>query len=229
MARQPRCAAAGQLHLLDLRWCADVAARMGDAEFAAQRQLLATALARHRVALHAYALTRSRTLLLVTPESADGPSRLVQDLGRRLAADMRRRHGHSGPLLSGRFRSAIVQAETHLLDAIQYVEQLPSREGESDARWPWSSAAAHSDGTHDELVTDHSIYWSTGNTPFERQAHHRARLSERLAPDAVRRFEAALAGGWPVGDDRFLHALAQQLQRRLVPRTPGRPVKQRVF
>lgn len=222
MARLPRCAAAGLLHLVELRWCAEAAARMADEEFALQRQWLAAGLAAHRVSLHAYAISASRTLLLLTPESAQGPARLVQDIGRRLAVQMRRRHGHQGPLMAGRFRSVIVQPQTHLLDAMQYVEQLPLREGVGDA---WSSADMHRGGAHDELVTDHSVYWSTGNTPFERESLHRARLAEGLAPALVRQFDTALAGGWPIGDAQFLDELAQQLQRRVVPRAPGRPAK----
>ncbi|MFT3666572.1 transposase [Piscinibacter sp.] len=225
MARQPRCAAAGLLHLLDLRWCADVSALFGEPELDLLRALLATALPRHQVALHAYALGRSRALLLLTPQTAQGPARLVQDLGRRLAAEMRKRHGRAGPLLAGRFRSAILQAGPHLLDAMQYVEQLPAREGESAASWRWASTAMHCGGARDERVTDHPEYWRTGNTPFEREARHRARLAEPLGAGVVQRLEAALAGGWPLGDEAFLQGLAQQLHRPLARRAPGRPRK----
>ena len=155
MARQPRCAAAGQLHLLDLRWCAAVASHLGAEELGLQRHLLAAALVRHGVILHAYALARTRTLLLLTPRDAEGPARLVQYLCRRLAASMRRVHAHTGPLLAGRFRSAIVQAEAHLLDAMLFVEQLPAREGEALGEWAWTSAVMHCGGARDELVTDH--------------------------------------------------------------------------
>ena len=225
MARQPRCAAAGQLHLLDLRWCAAVASHLGAEELGLQRHLLAAALVRHGVILHAYALARTRTLLLLTPRAAEGPARLVQDLCRRLAASMRRVHAHTGPLLAGRFRSAIVQAEAHLLDAMLFVEQLPAREGEALGDWAWTSAVMHCGGARDELVTDHPLYWQTGNTPFEREHRHRAKLMEPLDQRSLQRFESALAGGWPLGDAVFLDALAQQLHRRLAPRAAGRPRK----
>lgn len=127
--------------------------------------------------------------------------------------------------MSGRFRSAILQPESCLLDAMLYVELLPTREGASDAGVGMSSAEMHRGGMHDALVSDHSVYWSTGNTPFEREALHRARMSDGLRADVVRRFEGALAGGWPVGDEGFLAGLAQQLQRRVVRRAPGRPTK----
>ncbi len=225
MARQPRCAAAGLLHLLDLRWCAGVSAQLGERELDLLRGLLAAALPRHQVALHAYALGRSRALLLLTPRSTQAPAHLVQDLCRRFAVEMRSLHGHAGPLLAGRFRSTIVQAEPHLLEALQYTEQLPAREGEDVLAWRWSSAAMHCGSARDELVTDHPEYWRTGNTPFEREARHRARLVEPLGEGVAKRLESALAGGWPLGDAAFLNELAQQLQRRLAPRAPGRPRK----
>lgn len=225
MARQPRCAAAGLLHLLELRWCASIVACAGTPELDLQRQLLGEAAPRHGVALHAYAFGRTRALLLLTPAAADGPSRLVQDLCRRLAVQMRQLHGHAGPLLAGRFRSVILQPEPHLLDAIRYVEQLPAREGEAAAGWRWSSAAMHCGGARDDLIADHTVYWRSGNTPFEREALHRVRLAEPLADDARLRLEAALAGGWPLGDEDFLQGLARQLHRRLAPRAAGRPRK----
>lgn len=229
MARQPRCAAAGSLQLLDLRWCADIAARMDDADRDLQRELLAAATVRHGVALHAYGLGRSRALLLLTPDTAEGPAHLVQDLGRRMAGEMRRRHGHAGPLLAGRFRSAILQPERHLLEAMRFVEQLPWRDADADgdaAAWRWSSAAVHRGSARDELVIDHPAYWRSGNTPFEREARHRERLAEPLSVQAVHALEAALSGGWPLGDAEFLEGLARQLRRRVTPRSPGRPRKQ---
>ncbi|MGE3176538.1 MAG: hypothetical protein AB7O32_03635 [Vicinamibacterales bacterium] len=226
MARQPRCAAAGLLHLLELRWCTDVAGRMSGMELTVQRQLLADSLLRHRAALHAYAMVPARTLLLLTPESAQGPARLVQDMGRRFAVEMRHRHGHQGPVMAGRFRSVILQPESCLLEAMRYVEQLPNREFAGDGSVTCSSAEMHRGGAHDSLVSDHSVYWHTGNTPFEREALHRLRLAEPLPDGVVRRFEGALAGGWPMGEEAFLARLAQQLQRRLTPRPAGRPRKQ---
>lgn len=227
MARQPRCAAAGLLHLVELRWCSDVAGRITDAELSLQRQWLADALVRHRVALHAYALTPARMLLLLTPESPRGLAGLAQDIGRRLAVEMRRRHGHQGPVMSGRFRSAVLQPESCLLAAMQFVEQLPLRESAGHGTVNCSSAEMHRGGAHDGMVSDHSVYWATGNTPFEREALHRLRLAEPLPDTAIRRFDGALAGGWPLGDELFLAVLAQQLQRRVLPRAPGRPPKQR--
>lgn len=223
MARLPRCSAAGFTHLVELRWSGDLISRMDAAMRAVLHRLLADALPRHGADLHAYALGRSRAVLLLTPKSDGSLARLVQDVSRRLAVHVRRAGGPAGPLLAGRFRSAILQPEVHLLDAMQFVEQLALREGHAAIASEWTSARAHCDGAADPMVTDHAGYWLTGNTPFEREARYRQRLAEPLAPQTQRRFERALNGGWPVGDEAFLQTLSPRLARPVVPRRPGRP------
>jgi putative transposase len=109
---------------------------------------------------------------------------------------------------------------------MRFVEQMPMRVAGSDpATWRWSSAPGHTGAARDPLITDHPVFWATGNTPFEREAHHRERLAEPLDETTLARFDGALAGGWPIGDSTFLAAVAQKTARRLVPRTPGRPRK----
>ena len=197
--------------------------RMDATLLAVLHRLLADALPRHGAELHAYALGRSRAVLLLTPRTDEALGRLVQDVSRRLAVHVRRTGGPTGPLLAGRFRSAILQPEPHLLDAMQFVEQLALREGQAAIASEWTSAGAHCGGAADPLLTDHAGYWSTGNTPFEREARHRQRLAEPLAPQVQRRFESALNGGWPIGEDAFLQTLGARLARPVVPRRPGRP------
>lgn len=226
MARQPRCAVAGVPHLLALRLLPDVAGRMTDADRDLQLRLLGLGVEAGQIALHAYCLGPDRSLLLLTPQEAAAPGRLVQDLGRRLAVDFNRRHGRSGPLFSGRFRSTVLEPSAHLVDAMLYVEQLPLRQGDANpAAWRWSSAAGHTGSARDPLVTDHPAYWATGNTPFDREARYRGRLAEPLECAALLRFDGALSGGWPIGDAAFLAGIAQQIARRVVPRAPGRPRK----
>lgn len=226
MARQPRCAVAGVPHLIALRLLPEVAARMTEADRDLQLRLLAIGVESGQVALHAYCIGFDRSLLLLTPKEAPAAARLVQDLGRRLAVDFNRRHRRAGPLFSGRFRSTVLEPQAHLIDAMRYVEQLPVRHGEADAAsWRWSSAPAHAGISRDPLLNDHPVYWQSANTPFEREALHRSRLAEPVDEAVIRRFEGGLSGGWPVGDAAFLDAMAQQVDRRLVPRPPGRPRK----
>ena len=70
-----------------------------------------------------------------------------------------------------------------------FVEQLPAREGEALGEWAWTSAVMHCGGARDDLITDHPLYWQTGNTPFEREQRHRAKLTEPIDQRSIQRFE----------------------------------------
>lgn len=180
----------------------------------------------HRVALHGWLLLNDRITLLATPPDARSLSRLVQALGRRMAAAMR--HGR---VFSGRYRSALIEPGQWVLPATIWLESLPVRLHYVDRaeHWPWSSAGAHTglDSRHDALLTDHADYWQDGNTPFARQARYRERLGHGLSAGQNRRIEQALFGQWVLGEANFLARLESQTTRRIAPAPRGRPRKLR--
>ena len=73
-----------------------------------------------RVAVHAYALGEDRVHLLLTPQTAEAISRMMQALGRRYVAAFNRRHGRSGTLWTGRFASHLVD-EASVLGRVVFV------------------------------------------------------------------------------------------------------------
>jgi putative transposase len=153
----------------------------------------------------------------------------MQGLGRRYGAAFNRRHGRSGSLWAGRFRTAVVQPGAALLDAMLFIDQHAVRSGQvltaSDHRW--SSARHHLGLLRDPLITECSAWWALGNTPFEREAAFRQRLAEGLPAARVAALADAGRKGWAVGDAAFLASLAQQLARPVQPRPRGRPPKRR--
>jgi putative transposase len=160
VARLPRLAMAGELHLLLLRGHNGQPVFADDADRAAFCELLRDAAVRHGVAIHAYALLPSEVHLLLTPAQAESPGRMVQSLGRRYVAAVNRRHGRRGTLWDGRFRSSLVDARTLLMAATAFVETRPVAEGLATdaADWAWSSAAHHVGRRRDALVQDHQGY-----------------------------------------------------------------------
>src|SRR5690606_12548429 len=124
----------------------------------------------HRIALHAWLLLNDRITLLATPGEAQSIARLVQSLGRRIAASMR--HGR---VFAGRYRSALIEPGQWVLPAMVWLESLPVQLHYVDKaeRWPWSSAGAHTglmtavvtpppsgqalgfNAAHQSLLTDH--------------------------------------------------------------------------
>jgi len=77
----------------------------------------------------------------------------------------------------------------------------------------------------DPLVNDHNIFWSLGNTPFDRHAAYRLLVLQPLPESRRRHFDDAVRKGWAMGSEAFMAQLAAVSGRRLQPLAPGRPRK----
>jgi putative transposase len=219
MARLPRLALPEHVHWIIQRGISGRAVFTDDEDRRSFLAALREAAAMEQVSVHAYALADSEVHLLVRPTSPPGLSRMMQALGRRYVSAHHRRHGGSGTLWDGRFRCAVVEPGATLLEVLRLIDGLAPASGHS--------ALAHrSGGTSDPLVVDPPEYWSTGNTPFERQMHWRAAGAEGLAPSRTAALVAAARGGWVVGSPAFSAAVAEASGRPAAPRPRGRPAKQ---
>ena len=135
-------------------------------------EVLRDAAREHGLAIHAYVLLDTRLYLLATPRKPDALSLSMQALGRRYVASFNRRHHRQGGLWAGRYRSTIVDPARYLFQCMMFIELHPELDGTClHARdYAWSSAFHHLGRRSDPLITDHVLFWSLGNTPFERQA-----------------------------------------------------------
>ena len=89
---------------------------------------------------HAYCLmTNHYHLLLETPDA--NLSRAMRYLNRVYTQRFNRRHGCVGHVLQGRFKSILVEKESHLLELARYVVLNPVRAKmvRSVQHWPWNS------------------------------------------------------------------------------------------
>jgi putative transposase len=225
MARLPRLSLAGQVHLVLLHSRAGLPMFVDDADRQRYRLALLDSSREHAVAVHAYALLDDQVLLLASAPAPASLGRFMQAVARRYVRPFNRRHGRSGALWEGRYRSAVIDPASFLLVCMRLIEQAPVRAGgvlrASD--WAWSSAAHHAGLRSDAVVTEHAAYWQLGNTPFERQAKYVRESTVMLADDAVRELYAAARHGWPVGPAAFLRALAETTARPVERRPRGRP------
>lgn len=220
MARLARLCIPGHPHLVLLRGHNGQPVFADEADRGSFLSLLAEVAKAHDVAVHAYGLSAGEVQMLATPSRADGLSRLMQSLGRRYGLGFNRRHGRTGSLWDGRFRAVPIEAEQHLLAAMRYIETaLPPRDS--------SSAAHHLGQFTDPLVSDHSLYWALGNTPFDREMKYRAWFEQGTSSAEAERFQRALAQGWPLGSAAFVAGLSASTDRRLAARPRGRPPKSR--
>lgn len=215
MARQARLALAGLMHYVQLRGHNGMVV-MTDAE---DRALFLRALAESMAGcvLHGFGLAETETHLLLRPQEAAALSRDMQALGRRFVAAYNRRHGRSGTPWDGRFRAAVVEPGEMSLAAVRRVDRLaPGIEGAT-------SAAARLQSGLQTRVVDPPELWALGNTPFERESAYRDLLAQTLPAALERRFDDGLRAGRVIGSDAFVHQLAEQTRRQLVPGRRGRP------
>lgn len=225
MARLPRLYAPGVTQLVQVRFAHRLAAA-DDPTPATTLNLLQSWLVaeiqNNAFALHAWALLPDRLLMLGTPSHAAEISRIVQSLGRRMAARMT--HGRA---FDGRFRSALVDS-AWMTACMVWTDTQPVVHGLVDeaTRWPWSSAQPHV-GLRDAatVLTDPASYWEMGNTPFARQAQYQNALHKGLSASEHNQIERAVFGQWAVGGDEFKRWLAARSTRRPVPAPRGRPRK----
>lgn len=230
MARLKRLAVAGHVHHVVQRTAAGATAFVVDEDRAAFLEALARSAIEHRVAVHAFVLLEREFQLLATPQEAAALGQLMQSLARRYVGPFNRRHGRSGTLWQGRFRTAPVEVAVHVLLCMRYIEQAPMRAGWAApaADYPWSSAAHHVGVASIGLVANvppQSSWWLLGNTPFEREAAYRRLLEEPLSPAEVALIEQTTVKGWPLGAPAFLAGLPVEGPRSLVPKPRGRPRK----
>lgn len=227
MARLPRLVLPGQAHHLILRGNNRQAVVMDDADRRQFLDLLRDCARSHRLAIHAYVLMDNHLHLLATPEDELGLGKCVQSLGRRYVAWFNHKHGRTGTLWEGRYRATVIDSERYFLACMRYIELNPVRAGMCAAAedYPWSSCASHLGRRSDPLLSEHLLYWTLGNTPFEREAAYRALLEEGCAESERQRFTDATLKAWPLGSEAFLRSVAEQTQRRLEPLPRGRPRK----
>ncbi|HWI12301.1 MAG TPA: transposase, partial [Burkholderiaceae bacterium] len=76
------------------------------------------------VAIHGYGLLGHELRLLATPRDLAGLARMMQSVGRRFVRSFNQRHGRTGTPWEGRFRSTAIEAETHFLACLRFVEGL---------------------------------------------------------------------------------------------------------
>lgn len=231
MARLPRLVLPGLPHHLIQRGNNRQPIVLDDEDRRQFLALLREAALTYKVALHAYVLMDNHVHLLATPTDAQGLSRMMQSLGRRYVGWFNQRHDRSGTLWEGRFRAAPIEGERYLLACMRYIELNPLRAGlqldDGPGAYAWSSCAHHLGRRSDPLVTEHPMFWTLGNTPFEREAAYRELLEQGLGEAETLALTDSALKGWPLGSASFLHGLAVQVDRPLVPRKRGRPRKPR--
>lgn len=178
---------------------------------------------RYAIDLHAYALLPNHIHLLMTPRRKGVLSRAMQTLGRKYVRYVNQRHGRTGTLWEGRFRSTVVDNGEYLLTCQRYIELNPVRMGlvRLPASYPYSSFRHYVLGEPDDLLTPHAAYAALAGTAEGRRAAYRALFEEPLDAKIVKELRRGTNHGWAVGRNTFKREVEIAAQRRAEPKPRG--------
>lgn len=223
--RRPRLELPGvPLHLTH-RGVNRAATFLDDEDCAAYLQALALASSEHEVAVHAYVLMSTHVHLLVGAPRARAVSRMMQAVGRRYVLGFNARHGRTGTLWEGRFKSCLVDSDDYLLACLRYIELNPVRA--AMVAWPWehrwSSVHVHLGLRSSSRVSLHPAYPTLGGDHDSRVAAYRTLLLEPLTDDLLSSIRDHIRQERALGSPRFQAMVEKTLNRPAKVHLAGRP------
>ena len=225
MARLPRLSVPGYPHHVIQRGNNRQPIFLDEADRQQMLQLLESLARQFEVAIHAYVLMDNHFHLLLTPQTDEGLSGMMQAVGRRYVRYFNDRHSRSGTLWDGRYKSTLIETESYLLACMVYIDLNPVRAGlAGQARdYAWSSHAHYAGLRPDRLVNPHPLYWALGNTPFAREAAYARLVHEGVSASQQRALTESVLKGWALGGPDFMTQLQKKTDRRLSKAAAGRP------
>ncbi len=170
---------------------------------------------RCNVDVWAYCLMPNHVHLIAVPNSEEGLRRAVGEAHRRYTRRVNFREGWRGHLWQGRF-SSFPMDEKYLLAATRYVECNSVRAGlcGRPQEYIWSSAAAHSSGRNDALVSVSPLLGMVGDWNDFLSGADEIEITKD-----IRKHEST---GRPLGRDDFIKRIEEDLNRVLICMRPGR-------
>ena len=225
MARLPRLTLAGYPHHIILRGNNRQSIFMDSADFQRMLSLLQANAQEQQVQIHAYVLMSNHLHLLLTPLQNDSLPKMMQAVGRSYVLYFNKRHGRSGTLWEGRYRSALIQTERYFLACMAYIDLNPVRAGmvAQAADYLWSSHGHYIGRQNEAWLSPHPLYWEMGNTPFAREAAYAAMVQSGINQKQQQALTSSALSGWALGEDVFVEGLQKQTPRRVNAAKAGRP------
>lgn len=190
-----------------------------DADYEAFEQILIAGQEQNPIRILSYCLLPDRWHFVVWP-AKDGQ---LADFCRMVARNhaLCWRAGRKTPtdgLYHGRFKNFIIQRDTHVLNACQYVERLALSEGlvKKAEQWRWSSLGARLKG--EAGLKDILSPW-----PVQRPGNWTDRLNRPIDEKEFEHFETCLKRNRPFGDEKWLAQTVAKLHLESTIRPQGRP------
>jgi putative transposase len=142
---------------------------------------------RERCPIHAYVLMNNHLHLLVTPSNTYAVARLMQSVELRYARYFNRRHGRTGTLFEGRYRSSVIRTERYFFACQRYIELNPvhAQIVSEPSSYIWSSFHCNAMGAIDTLVKPHPLYLALGRNDGARRTAYLGLFERDLDSDEI--------------------------------------------
>jgi len=223
MARLPRYVIPGQPQHVIQRGNNREPIFFSDEDYQFYKEKLLDCSKKHDCDIHAYVMMTNHVHLLVTPQTEDGISKLMQSLGRYYVQYINYCYDRTGTLWEGRYKATLIDSNAYMLTCMRYIELNPVRAGmvKQPGEYPWSSYAYNGQGRSDELITPHTLYKKQGATEVERRKAYRSLFRSSLNDVTLNEIREATNKAWVLGNDRFKRKIEKQLARRVTPKARG--------
>jgi putative transposase len=185
-------------------------------DYKAFLELIKVAKARYDIKIFAYCLMPTHFHMLILPVCAGKVSKWMQWL---MTSHVRRYHQHygsSGHIWQGRFKSFIIQEDTHLLTVLRYIEANPVRAGlvNSAKEWIWSS--------HREVIGERPRLF-VDKVPIELPQNWNRYVDEPLTEKELERLRQSVNRQSPYGIPEWQLQVSEKLGLASTIRPRGRP------
>lgn len=187
-----------------------------DKDYEAFVNLMKEAKIRYAVKIFAYCLMPNHFHIVVMPHQSEDLSKWMQWL---LTSHVRRFHKHygtSGHIWQGRYKSFLIQKDSHLLTVLKYVESNPLRAGlvNSANNWLWSS---HRESIHKggHLLID--------EVPVELPKEWSKFVNESIAEKELEKLRQSVSRQSPYGDSLWQVDVSKTFGLESTIRPKGRP------
>ncbi len=174
--------------------------------------------------LYHWVLMNNHTHLLIETKEDSSLSKIMQGVNLAYTIWFNRKNGKVGHLWQDRYKSAVVERDSYLLECGRYIERNPLRAGivKDPREYPWSSYRVYGYGKEDGLTDRHEIYEAMGKDQPQRQrAYREYAYSNRDKEEQEIREKM---GRGIIGTERFRKEIGRKMIEIKRPRR-GRPRK----
>jgi len=190
-----------------------------DKDYEAFIKLIAEAKERYTIKLYGYCLMPNHFHMVVKPEKGEELSKWMQWLMTSHVRRYHRHYGSSGHVWQGRYKSFMIQEDSHLQMAMRYIEGNAARAKlvQSATEWRWSS---HEEtlGKKERTLTD--------AVPIELPGEWDRYVDEPFTETELDRLRMSVNRQTPFGDTTWQMKICKEFGLESTMKRKGRPKKE---